>query len=138
METWKESALAVRNGRYFVKRGAINWTTHDYETHPHNIALMMDDFPLYAQKPIGAQPGNASMEFCGRFEDENEFKEIEEALLDEYVEDAEKIIDALLNAQYASGDPVVFRVNRETARVVEFHDMSIRVQGIVVNFTVHF
>lgn len=139
-ERWKELAGKARNSSYFVKRGAINWTTFDFETHGGAIALMIDDGSLFrVQSTRGMKPCRCSMEMFHRLPDPlMESPEIDDGLMDELLDDAEWIINELASSRDSSGDPVVFRIDRKSVTFVEAHDIEVKVQGIVVSFNMEY
>jgi len=138
-DRWKELAKEMRNGTYFVKRGAINWTTFSFEDHGAGIALMVDDGELLrTQRNKGMKPARCSMEITHRLPGEQESPEIDDGLMDELLDDAEWLITELMKSRTAGDDPVVFRIDENSVRFVEFHDIEVKVQGIVVTFNLEY
>lgn len=138
-ERWKEIAVQLRNGSYFVKRGAINWTTFPFDTYERAIAIMLDDGQLLrTQRSHGMKPTRCSMEIFCRLPSDQEVPEIDDGLMDELLDDAESVVRDLLRSKDSSGDPVVFRIDENTARFVEAHDVQVKVQGVVVMFNLEY
>lgn len=138
LETLKASAKKVRNGRYFVKRGAINWTAFDFDKHRFAISIQMDDFGFI--RVNGIKEATISMEVFARMREQKEVEipEIDDAITDEMVEDVERIIAELRQAADPQGDAVALRIDANSANIIEAHDVALRVQGVVTTFTVNF
>lgn len=139
LDRWKELAKEMRNGSYFVKRGAINWTTFPFGDEGAGIALMVDDGSLLrTQRNLGMKPARCSMEIFHRLPDEQESPEIDDGLMDQILDDAEWLIIELMKSRTAANDPVVFRIDENSVRFVEAHDIEIKVQGVVVTFNLEY
>ena len=134
LQKLKAECEAARNGRYFVKRGVINWSTFPFDTHPFAIALVVDDFSFADDN--GFQEMRVSLEVAARMPDDLEQPEIDDGLLDELTEDAERALQLVIKALDANQDAVVLRFDARTSRGVEFHDTALRVQGVVITFFV--
>ena len=133
----KELAKKVRSGGYFVKRGAINWTTWDFSKHPRAISIQLDRVSLF--KVNGMNEGTITLEMFARMSSPKEvLPEIEDEVMDELLEDAEEIFLGLMSAEDKQGDSVVTKLEQDSTEVVESHDTSLRVQGIVVTVPVAF
>lgn len=138
-DRWRELAEQVRNGLYFVKRGAINWTTFPFKDEQGGIALMIDDGQLLrTQRERGMKPARCSMEMFRSLPDLNAIPAIDDGLMDELLDDAEEILTELMKSRTASNDPIVFRIDANSVRFVEAHDTEIKVQGIVVTFNLEY
>ena len=139
MDSMKAKARTVRNGRYFVKRGAIDWTSHDFASKPFALSLQIDDGSLLRTASVrGMKSARISMEMFAPLPKAQDVPEIDDGLLDELIDDAEAIVLDLVMARDSSDDPIVFRVDETGARFVEAHDISLLVQGIVVTFNVQY
>ena len=130
-------AKLARNGKYFVKRGAMVWAAFDFSRHERAVAIMFDDLTILRQdKPNDAK---VAIEMFCRMPKDTDDPEIDDGLLDELIEDAEWVlVKAMSETSKGSGDNVILRLDAESANVVEAHDVSKRVQGIVVTFNVSY
>jgi len=138
-DRWKELAQQMRNGIYFVKRGAILWPAFSFEDHEGGIALMIDDGSLLrTQKNRGMKPARCSMEMFRRMASTKEAPEIDDGLMDELLDDAEWLLQELMKSRTSADDPVVFRIDANSVRFVEAHDTELKVQGIVVTFNLEY
>ena len=133
VDRWRELAEQIRNGIYFVKRGAINWTTFPFVDRTGGIALMIDDGTLF-RNTMGMKDARCSMEMFRAMPEDEEEPQVDDGLMDELLDDAETILLDLLKSTDSNGDPILFKIDRDTVRFVEAHDTSIKVQGIVVTF----
>lgn len=134
-DTLVKYAKQVRNSGYFVKRGAIVWSSFPFGEHPRAIAIMFDDIGILRQK--GMTEAKIGIEMFASMPEGTE-PEIDDGLLDELIEDAEFILQKTIRERDSVGDSVILRLDGETANVVESHDSTKRVQGIVVTFNVNF
>lgn len=133
--TWiVERLRTLRKKKYFVKRGAISWPTFDFDSHPYAAAVMVDDSTLFAVN--GMNTANFSIEFATRMEAPGEEPSIDDDTLDLLFEDVEGVLGEIEGAKDSNGDVLLLEFRRTTVQVVEFHDASLRVQGVVVTFTV--
>jgi hypothetical protein len=136
LETLRDAARIIRNSVYFAKRGAINWTVHNFEKHPRAIAVMQDDAQLFGDQKSGMKFANMSLEMFARMPERLEVPEIDDVLMDEMIDDAYELLRGLITARDVNDDPVVFKLDQASARVIESHDVDLKVQGIVVSFSV--
>ena len=139
MTTIRNSAEVLRNSSYFVKRGAINWATFPFEEHSKAIAILIDDMSLLGSTTGvgGSKDGKISLEIAARMPDEKDHPSIDDGLMDDLIEDAETIVKDLIAAK--DGDyPIVFHIDKASARVIEWHDAEVKVQGVVVMFNAIF
>jgi hypothetical protein len=138
-DRWKELAGQMRNGIYFVKRGAILWPSFSFTDHKGGIALMLDDGNLLrTQRNRGMKPARCSMEMFRRMESTPEAPEIDDGLMDELLDDAEWLLKELMKSRTSADDPVVYRIDENSVRFVEAHDTELKVQGIVVTFNLEY
>jgi len=136
LDKTKEIAKVVRSGAYFVKRGAINWTTWGWDKYPRAISIQLDDTTLFQIN--GINEGTLTLEMFARMKTSKEVPEIEDAIMDELLQDAEEILVGLMDAKDSSGNAVILKLDENTARAVESHDTTLRVQGIVVTVSVSY
>lgn len=134
MDTLRILADESRSGAYFVKRGAIDWATFAFASHPRAIALMADHMGLL--QVDGMRPVSVGIEMAARMPETTDPPEIDDGLMDEMIEDVEEIVYGLQSQKDDRGDTVAFRVDPRESSIREFHDVSLRVQGIVAQFNV--
>jgi len=134
METFKTLAKEVRSGAYFAKRGAIVWAEFPWDQcgKDRAISIQVDEGSLL-RNDTQMLPCAVTMEMAAPMPDPAEIAEIDSDLEDEMIEDARWILSTILARTDDGGDPVVFKVDRD-APFVEFHDASLKVQGLVVYF----
>lgn len=125
----------VRGGSYFVKRGPIHWASFDFEELPKAVAILVDD--LSFMKNDGINDANISFEVAARMATGKE-SEVDDGLLDEIIDDAIWVIRSLKQAKNSQGDNVIMRLSERTARITEWHDPDVRVQGVVASFQVEY
>ena len=126
----KELAKAARNGAYFVKRGYINWSSFPFEKYPRAIAILVDEENLFRDH-TGFADARISLEIFTSIPDSDEDPQIDDGVLDELIDDARWIMESLEQSRNKQGDPIVFKMKRNTSSVVESHDATLMVQGIV-------
>lgn len=138
LDTLRASTKKVGNAGYFVKRGAINWTTFDFTAHARAISIQVDNYGFL--KVNGVKEATLTLEMFARMPEQPEgaLPEIDDALLDEMIEDAEKIVADLRAAQDKQQDAVVMKIDPASANITEAHDVALRVQGVVVTIVVNF
>jgi len=129
-----ELCRKVRNNAYYVKRGAINWSSFPFDVRPLAVSVQVDDFSIL--KISGMNEGKLTLEMASRMAEETTDPQMDDAEIDRLISDAETIITGLMKAVDTAGDSVLYRLDRESVNVVEFHDTSRMVQGIVVSFFV--
>lgn len=138
MEALTEQAKAVRNGSYFVKRGAIDWADFEFVNHPAAISVQLVSHQLLASGRTGLREGLVAIEIFRRMPEGQARPEIDDALMDQIQDDAESIVDGLIASLDAQGDAVVIKVERDSSSVEEAHDVTLGVQGVVCTLRVGF
>lgn len=136
LDTLKELCKKLRGGSYFVKRGPINWAEFPFEKYPRAIAILVDDQTFISS--TGIQKASMSIEVAGSMPSPKDNPEVDDGLLDEFFEDVSLVLLSLREAKQGRGeDPVVFDVTAD-ATATEFHDSTLKVQGIMVFFRVQY
>lgn len=126
---------SVNSGRYTVRRGALNWAAFPFETHPYAVSIQVDETALFS--PTGIYPSKISIEVATAMPDEAPTdSQIDDDAMDTLVTDSRSALISWIGARNASGDPLVLKVERLSANVVEFHDASLNVQGIVISLNI--
>ena len=132
----KTHAKEVRNGRYFVKRGVINWATFPFTNHAFAMSLLCDDTSF--MKVNGVQDMSFSIEAATSIPDSTAQPEIDDGVMDSMIEDVETILNQVRADLDSHSNSIALMVDTESARIVEFHDSALRVQGIVATLIVKF
>lgn len=122
--------LIMREGRlkHSVHRGAVDWTNYPFDEFPRALCVLIDDTTLF-QPDGGFDNMNLSIEVACRMPespigpDDNLFEDIRSEL--------QRIILVLLSAADSEGDALVVKAD-QSARLVEFHDTQLQVQGVAV------
>ena len=79
----------------------------------------------------GFADARISMEIFTRIPDTDQEPQIDDGLLDELIDDARWIVEQLEQSKNKAGDPIVFKLPKNTSSLVESHDATLMVQGIV-------
>lgn len=127
-------AKKVRSGAYWVHRGPVNWATFDYGNRPRGIAVRFEDGQFLA--PHAMNEATLGIDLFTAWDDDPGNPDVDDGLIDELIDDATEIVEALGRATDAQGDAVVFRIARTTARVMEVSDADLGVLGVIVQFNV--
>lgn len=141
IDTLLEVCRALRGGAYQVHRGPIDWSNYPFDSTANGraIAVMVDDANPF--RSSGINDANLSVEIFGRMPTvrAGELATIDDRLMDQFQEDAVAIVDRLQQTRDASGvNPIVYKVRRASARLIEAHDVSLLVQGVIATFNVDF
>lgn len=138
LKTLAEERISEREGEStFVKRGAVNWNTFNWESYSRGLAIMMDDSSLWPGVQ-GFREGNLTFEYFAKMPDQEGTPEIDDDLQDELIEDVLYIASQIVNETNRSGQPIVTRTDRKAARIIEAHDVDLKVQGVVVTINLNF
>lgn len=136
IKTIRASAEARGNKRYFVKRGVINWATFNFASHQFAMSMLIEDTTF--MRVNGMQEMTFSLEAATVIPDSTEQPEIDDGIIDILIEDMEAIFAEARVKVDAHGDSVALGVDTESARIVEFHDSALRVQGIIATVIVKY
>lgn len=121
---------AQRSARYFVKRGYLEWTAHDYVAHPYPVAVMVD-----AERPgsIGDTVAALSLVAATKIP-QHGVVELDDEVLQDLLDDLRGALQQLEHAEptLTADGPVVFRLDWEGASSHEWHDTDLRLQGVVL------
>lgn len=134
-------AQLTRGGRYTVKRGAVNWAAWDFARSPYGIAICHDQgFIFGSGGKAGGRRGTVTLEMATPMRGAADKQEdgIEDLVLDELLEDAARIIDAVAGMSDSWGNPLLLGFMRSSATFMEYHDAARLVQGIVAEFEVDY
>ena len=135
----RETLRGIDNGKYFAKRGAINWIEFDFEANLYGVAIMVDSSDVGRCAPEADEMSLAavSLELATRIPPDDD-PEINDEILEGIYDDVEFLLDTLQAATNSQGDSIIFKLERSAASAIEFHDPQFRVQGIVVTFGITF
>ena len=128
IQNLKDACKQARNSRYYVKRGPIVWPSFNFEVRPYAISIGMDEFSMMRD----INEGGIRMEFAASMDSEAE--EVDEDLMEEFIDDAHWIIRTVIDARNSQGDSVVLRLNLEEVSGFEFFDVRLGIQGVIVQF----
>lgn len=126
--------------RYYVRRGPINWATHDYGSYPYAIAILTPSFSMF--RPVFNEL-TLSLEVAMRMpETSNQRGESREGLNDNEIEslvqDVDRIVHKLVTSKDSNGDHIITRIDNETAEAQEISNEDWSIQGFQVIFTVEY
>lgn len=138
MVAFSDQAKAVANQQYLVKRGVLDYSTLDWQTHPRTWAIQLDEGSLYRHSPIGGYTGWMTFEVFAKLEDQSADPMFDEDLSEELLNDILTVIERTLKDVNTQGDPIVFSIPRGSAKFLESHDTQLRVQGIIATFEVSY
>lgn len=122
-----------RNARYYVKRGVIAWASHDFNSKPWAASIQVDEFAPWGKNSL--TDISLTLEMATTIKDVNDV-EIDDVAIDTMTEDGLAALEALDRARDSDGCPYITKLERLGARVIEFHDASLRVQGVILSVNV--
>jgi hypothetical protein len=131
-------ASRMASGRYYVRRGPIDYAAFDFTTHPYTCAILCPSFPLRKAPGAHAFEGTFILELTTRMPDDAGAG-LDDRRLDGMMKDAELLLEQLERAVNNQGDPIVLRVHNDPPpEAVEQTSADWKVQGIAVTFTVDY
>lgn len=138
MRALREVAQQLSGGKYFVKRGYINWATWNFDGYPRALSIMLDEHQFLTTD--GTTEATVSFECFMRVDTSPEVMEIDDASLEEIITYLASILDQLEQERMREDPayPVAFSIKRNSARAVEAHDAEMRIQGVTATFEVKF
>jgi len=128
-EYLREQWATVRNSTYFVKRGPILWAEFPFETRPKAASILIDDYTLF--RDINA--ARVSFEVGARMPSGRE-PQVDDGLLEELTDDCRWVLRQLVKATDPVGNQIVLRFEHSSARIREWHDPDMKVQGVICDF----
>jgi len=129
----------VGGGRYFVRRGPVNWAEFDFNRYSAGISILTPEFTL-----LGAQVNSitVTLELVQRLPDGERLYLDTDGLNDEeiegLVEDARIILIGLKSAKDSTGDSTVLRVVDNRIEGQEMANLDFSIQGVMVTFTLEY
>ena len=135
METLRDLADSLHNGRWKVRRGATNWAVWPFADHPWGCAIIAAETTLGSE-----QSATISLDmFTAIPGDELRDRGIDDGVLEEILCDVETLFRQLHEAVDGRGDAVTLTgIKIHRAAAVEAHDPNIGAQGVIVTFEVDF
>lgn len=134
MTRLKELASRIRNARYWVRRGAVDWASFDFSARKHAIALTVDEGPVLPDVE-GRQTFKIGMELFGAMPGDST-ESIDDLLMDELWEDAGQLLEQLIQESDERGDSLALKLVASSTKGIETHDAGLQVEGLIVTFTV--
>ena len=135
---FKDAAKTVRNGRYRVKRGFVNYVTFPYDKNPFVLAIQIPQEPFKAtvvqDEASGTTSAEMALEFSCLLPEGDTDPEINEDVLDEFVEDAREIVRQVLKRKDVANDDVAVNVVGREAE--PFMSLDLGIQGLTVGLRV--
>lgn len=110
----------------------MNWASVDWAKYKRGVAILCDDSTLFPNEK-GIHSMTVSIEAFTKLP--SSVEEIDESVMDQFYEDAHSVL-VQLTQQKIDGQPVIFR--RFGDNVVEAHDASLGVQGVVITISLDF
>lgn len=130
---------AAGGGRYFVRRGPINWAEFDFSRYQAGIAILTPEFTL-----LGTQLNSITitLELVQRIPEADrgymETDGLNDQEIEGLVEDARIILLSLNAAKDAQGSVTVLRIVDNRIEGQEMSNLDFSVQGVMVTFTVEY
>jgi len=118
----------LRNGRYYVRRGAINWAAFDFGKHRFAVAILVDDCTLFG-RPFNTM--TLAFEVFTVLPTSPE--DMDDKVLDEFFEDVRDAVRDLQIAKNSQGDALVTKYDASAENAIESHDADKGVQGLVAS-----
>lgn len=136
VDTLRDLLKAEHNGRYFVHRGPIAWSSFDFKAHPFAVGISLDSGTLRrADTRLIGNRSRVSLEMFTSMSADGKLQ-LDDGILDEFIADAESVLDKLEVSQDANEYSVAIGVDRENASFQESSDSTLKVQGVVVSFSI--
>lgn len=126
----KMRALAeeLRGRAYYVRRGAINWATFEFQKRERAVSIMVDEATmLRAMNSL-----KVTLEFACAIPEQVDA--MNDDMMDQFMVDFEAFADKLVKSVDDKGDAVVHSLDLNTVIAVEFSDFDLQVQGLSVSF----
>ncbi len=135
----RASSLArqVRNGRYHVRRGAVNWAAWPFERYRSAWSILCDSTTLLGDSDeAGFNVAAISFEIFAKGDTDKDDFGIDDNLMGEFRADARLVLRHLLEQTLPNGDPVVTKLERNSASATEALDSERGLQGLIVSFVI--
>jgi hypothetical protein len=124
---------------YFVKRGAIQWSAHDFDSAPLACAVHCDSATFLRDE--GMNSGTVTLEMLSRIPTGIGHESgIDDDTIDDMTEDASRAL-GLLEIAVDPEDgayPIITRLDRQADEVTEVADVLRGLQGVIATARVEF
>lgn len=127
MNALREAFQKQRAGRYTVVRGAVSWASWDFAAKPYAVSINIDVRGLVDH--TGMREITLGIELATTITKSQEG--LDDLALDDIADDIERALAAWKLSRTPDGSQNVFRINKETTVLKEFHDANKGLQGIV-------
>jgi hypothetical protein len=132
-EAVKAAAASVRSGRYYVRRGVIDYATFPWDQKPYTIAILEADVPL--EERAGPDTATFVMELMTDIPEGTDLTNDDKVIYDIRT-DARDILRAVRQAAINSNRRVIDRISKSRFSIA--YDQIMRVQGGTVTFDVDY
>jgi len=130
-------------GRYYVRRGAINWSQFNFDQNQYAVSINCDESSFLRPGP---QTMIISVEMMGKLPTETELVagNIDDTGIDIFHEDVALAVGQLMESKQEGqgGDPgedsVVLRIDQIHDKIVEMADLNRGIQGIIAFFIIDY
>lgn len=130
-KTLKAKYEEIKNKAYFVRRGPIDWTSHDWETRPRAVAIIIDDCTFLQQ----VNSATVSFEVFSKIPKDTD--DISDTLTDELFSDAAEVLNYLITTKDDNNDNVATLMPKSEL-AIECYDMDLKIQGLIITFTLKY
>ena len=127
MDSVRDLWSTVRGGTYYTRRGPIWWAGFPFDAYPRACSIQVSEEAPFAQ----INTAQIVFEVAASLRPETvETLGIDDGLLDEFKDDAAWVAIEWSKKLNSLGDSLLIHADLNRARVVEFYDADLRVQGI--------
>ena len=120
----------VRNQKYTVFRGAVNWPNHDFQKTPYVVSVGMDECTFLRE----INEGVMSFEIFAPIVKEKKINDVE---LDIQLMNVMEIMFEFGKSKNLDGRSIGI-VLPKSETCIEYYDSSLNVQGLIILFSIKF
>jgi hypothetical protein len=128
VKAMKTLAEELRGRVYYVRRGAINWATFDFQKKALAIAIMVDEASMLRSM----NTLKVTFEFACAIPEHVDA--VDDSVMDQFMVDFDTVADKLVKSVDDRGDAIVHSLDLNNVIAVEFSDFDLQVQGLSVSF----
>lgn len=128
----KEIFKTLHNSRYYVKRGVVAWAGFDFQKYAHAVSIQVDEIAPWMPMPTMS----LSIEMATLIPEMSTDPEIDDTTNEDMIDDCIEALNAWERLKMQNGDPYIIKMERLGVRAIEFHDATLRVQGIILTVNV--
>jgi len=125
----------LRDGRYSVHRGGVNWAEYPFGERPYAVAVTVDNASLLRDRGPGLRM-TLGFEIFASLPDSPD--DLDDSLLDDLYDDVLAVLSFLQQAKDDRGNSIVTRLDRSVGEAAEAMDADRGVQGLVVTIPVEY